>query len=231
MADALAAIVPPGVVVVERGWVAAREGPDADGLPPLHPVEEELIAGASQRRRREFAEARDCAREALRSLGAPAQAIPAGPDGAPVWPQGVVGSITHKGSYCAAAVARSAQLAGLGIDAEPDEPMPAGVLETVASPRELEQVEALLARRPGVAWDRLLFAAKEAALKAAHPFSAPQGVRGVEVELDAVAGSFTAVAGARLGVPAAPEIHGTWATSHGRILAVASVPPEAVGRA
>lgn len=146
-----------------------------------------------------------------------------------MWPEGVVGSITHKGSYRAAAVARSAELSGLGIDAEPDEPMPAGVLETVASPRELEQVEALLARRPGLAWDRLLFAAKEAALKAAHPFSAPRGVREVEVELDAVASSFTAVTGARPGVPAPPEIRGTWACSQGRILAVASVRPEAAG--
>jgi len=223
MAETLTAIVPRGVVVVERGWAAASEVPGGDGLPPLPPLEEELITGASERRRREFADARECAREALRKLGVPAQAIPAGPDGAPVWPEGVVGSITHKGPYRAAAVARSEELAGLGIDAEPDAPMPAGVLETVASPRELEQIEALLAQRPGIAWDRLLFAAKEAALKAAHPFSAPQGVRAVEIELDAAAGSFTAVAGAT------PAIQGAWASFQGRILAVASVQSGAAG--
>jgi 4'-phosphopantetheinyl transferase EntD len=228
MADTLAAIVPPGVVAVERGEIGGGDGLTASGLPAIHPEEEKLIADASEGRRREFAEARDCAREALRSLGAPAGAIPAAGDGAPVWPEGVVGSITHKGSYRAAAVARSAELAGLGIDAEPDEPMPAGVLETIASPSELEQVQALLAERPGIAWDRLLFAAKEAALKAAHPFSAPHGVRAVDVELDADRRSFTALA-AGPGKQRTPEINGTWACAQGRILAVASVPADAVG--
>jgi 4'-phosphopantetheinyl transferase EntD len=230
MADTLAAIVPPGVVVIERGTIAGGEGPAADGVPSLHPVEEELIVGASERRRREFAEARECAREALRSLGAPAEAIPAGPDGAPVWPEGVVGSITHKGSYRAAAVARSAKLAGLGIDAEPDEPMPAGVLDTVASLREHEQVGALLARRPGMAWDRLLFSAKEAGLKSAQPLSAVRGVREVEIELDAAAGSFSATIGGGPSRSLQPDIRGRWVCSEGMILAVASSAVDAAGR-
>ena len=39
-------------------------------------------------------------------------------DRAPIWPDGVVGSITHTGDFAAAAVARAADIAGLGIDSE-----------------------------------------------------------------------------------------------------------------
>jgi 4'-phosphopantetheinyl transferase EntD len=39
-------------------------------------------------------------------------------DRAPIWPRGVVGSITHTGDFAAAAVAWAADIAGLGIDSE-----------------------------------------------------------------------------------------------------------------
>src|ERR1700724_3380486 len=39
-------------------------------------------------------------------------------DRAPIWPDGVVGSITHTGDFAAAAVAWAADIAGLGIDSE-----------------------------------------------------------------------------------------------------------------
>jgi 4'-phosphopantetheinyl transferase EntD len=181
----LAAILPRGAVAVERGTIDGRDRPSPPGeLPELYPVEEELIAGASVGRRREFAEARACARDALAALGVPAGPIPAAGDGAPIWPEGVVGSVTHKGGYRAAAVARVADLAGLGIDAEPDERLPGGVLETIASPEELDQVEALLAGQAGVAWDRLLFCAKEAVVKTVYPLGVrPAGVRSVEIAI------------------------------------------------
>ena len=197
MADELDAILPEGAVAVERGAIGGQDA-GSGPTPDLYAAEEKLIAGASERRRREFAEARWCAREALRRLGVAASAIPATPDGAPVWPDGVVGSITHKGGYRAAVVARRADLAGIGIDAEPDERLPAGVLETIASAAELDRVEALLERRPGLAWDRLLFCAKEAAVKAAYPTGlGVAGARGVDVTLDADAHSLSASRGAR----------------------------------
>ena len=39
-------------------------------------------------------------------------------DRAPIWPDRVVGSITHTGDFAAAAVAWAADIAGLGIDSE-----------------------------------------------------------------------------------------------------------------
>jgi 4'-phosphopantetheinyl transferase EntD len=218
MADALDAILPNGAVGVERGAIRPEDPAPAE-VPELYPVEEELIAGASERRRREFAEARWCAREALRRLGVTPGAIPADGGGVPLWPDGVVGSITHKGGYRAAVVARREDLAGVGIDAEPDERLPDGVLETIASPGELDLLEALLERRPGLAWDRLLFCAKEAAVKAMQPLGVGvAGVRSVEVSLDPEAKTLNAT------VDQAdwPAITGLWARRAGLLVAVAS---------
>jgi enterobactin synthetase component D len=54
----------------------------------------------------------------MAQLGLPAGAIGRGPGGEPVWPSGVTGSITHKGEYVSAAVARATEVLSLGIDAE-----------------------------------------------------------------------------------------------------------------
>ena len=64
----------------------------------------------------------------------------------PLWPAGVVGSITHCDGYRAAAVARATDLATVGIDAEPHEPLPDGVLAAIALPAEPPR--AARARRP-----------------------------------------------------------------------------------
>jgi enterobactin synthetase component D / holo-[acyl-carrier protein] synthase len=61
---------------------------------------------------------------AAESFGAlPAPILP-GPAGEPGWPPGVTGSITHCPGYRACAVARTEDLAAIGIDAEPDEELP-----------------------------------------------------------------------------------------------------------
>ena len=61
---------------------------------------------------------------ALAGLGLPPGRSCAGARGAPQWPLGVVGSITHCDGYRAAAVARGRDLRTIGLDAEPDEPLP-----------------------------------------------------------------------------------------------------------
>ena len=94
-----------------------------------------------------------------------------GERGAPQWPAGVVGSMTHCAGYRAAAVARATTLWTLGIDAEPHDALPAGVLPLVSLAAERELLARLAAERPGVRWDRLLFCAKEAVYKAWFPLA------------------------------------------------------------
>ena len=125
----------------------------------LFPAEEAVIANAVDKRRREFSTARACARAALAKLGLPPVPIVPGLRGAPQWPPGVVGSITHCAGYRASAVARDHEVVTIGVDAEPHDRLPDRVLEAVASRGEQAGLAALAAIRPDVCWDRLLFSA------------------------------------------------------------------------
>ena len=91
-------LLPPGVAWAERF--------DDDVAEELFPEEEAAIARAVPTRRREFATGRWCARRALHDLGLPPAPIIPGERGAPGWPPGVVGTITHCPGYRGAAVAR-----------------------------------------------------------------------------------------------------------------------------
>ncbi|MBB4915242.1 4'-phosphopantetheinyl transferase family protein [Streptosporangium saharense] len=147
-------------------WVASAEAFDDPPEATLFPEEEAVVARAVGKRRREFTTARHCARQALGSLGLPPVPILPGERGAPTWPGGVAGAITHCAGYRAAAV--SLEALTVGIDAEPHEPLPQGVLGAVsleAERKELQQLDG------DVHWDRLLFSAKESVYKAWYPLA------------------------------------------------------------
>ncbi|WP_233587101.1 4'-phosphopantetheinyl transferase superfamily protein [Pseudorhodobacter sp. E13] len=129
--------------------------------PPLWPGED--IGKAVPARAMEFAAGRAAAREALAALGAPLAAIPHGPDRAPVWPQGISGSLTHSASACLAAVTPVPRL--IGIDLEPNTPLAPDLWETVLLPAE--QANLLSSPSPGLL-AKHIFSAKEAAYKAQY---------------------------------------------------------------
>lgn len=137
---------------------------------PLFPEEQAAIARAVDKRQREFRTVRACARAALQEFGLTRTPMVPGTRGAPPWPPGIVGSMTHCAGYRAAAVARAGEFLGLGLDAEPDQPLPEGVLAAIARPEELDW----LAEHHGdrsVCWDRLLFSAKESVYKTWYPLT------------------------------------------------------------
>jgi 4'-phosphopantetheinyl transferase EntD len=152
-------------------WATAAEAyRDPPGV-TLYPAEEALLIRAVAERRAEFTTVRHCARTALGRLGFAAGAILPGPRGAPGWPAGVVGSMTHCAGYRAAVVAFGHHAYSLGIDAEPHEPLPAGVLGAVARVEERDRLAALSTARPDLHWGRLLFSAKESVYKAWSPLT------------------------------------------------------------
>ncbi|MFI7358413.1 4'-phosphopantetheinyl transferase [Streptomyces avidinii] len=154
---------------------------------------EALGAARHEGRRREFTTVRDCARRALADLGVPPVAVLPGERGAPVWPHGVVGSMTHCPGYRAAAVASRTRVRAVGIDAEPHEALPGRVLEAVARAEELERLAALTAGCPQVHWDRLLFCVKESVYKAWFPMTRRRlGFGDASVSFDRAAGTFRA---------------------------------------
>ncbi|MFV0523735.1 MAG: 4'-phosphopantetheinyl transferase [Acidimicrobiales bacterium] len=188
----LAGIVPEGAAAA-----AVRSAGTDRSL--LWPEEAAALGTVAPARARDFVNGRRCARTALARLGLEPVPVDRGPRGEPCWPPGVVGAITHTAlgprgghtpapGYAAAVVAWARRVPVLGLDAEPDEPLPAGVLDRIARPEERHWLDPLLgatpagSTAPGVALgaapgalpgvahpDRLLFCLKEAVYKAWYP--------------------------------------------------------------
>jgi 4'-phosphopantetheinyl transferase EntD len=153
------------VLPINEAMAAAELYSDSPDLAPL-PEEEPLIAKSVAKRRNEFITVRYCARQALRALGVAPVPILKGEKGEPCWPDGVVGSLTHCEGFRGAAVGRRDAVRSVGIDAEPHDVLPKGVLEAISLPAERAELRDLPA---GLHWDRILFCAKEATYKAWFP--------------------------------------------------------------
>ncbi len=148
--------------------VSAAIWPDGEPVPPLYPEEEACVGRAVPKRRREFAEGRACARKALEALGLSHVPLLVGPDRAPVWPSGAVGSITHCAGFVGAVVARRELLKSLGLDAEIAAPLNPDLARRICTARELAWIDT--AMPPAHAdWLKVFFCAKEAVYKCVAP--------------------------------------------------------------
>ncbi|MEZ0364699.1 4'-phosphopantetheinyl transferase [Mycobacterium sp. pUA109] len=163
MSALLDAVLPPGAA--DLAFAERYDDP-----PDAHPLPEEvpLIAKAVAKRRHEFITVRYCARLALQQLGEPPVPILKGEKGEPRWPDGVVGSLTHTAGFRGAVVGRQPAVRSVGIDAEPHDVLPHGVLDAVSLPVERTELAALPS---DLHWDRILFCAKEATYKAWFPLT------------------------------------------------------------
>ena len=183
----IAEILPSAAASAES--TGTERGDLASG-PGLFPAEEAVVRTAGPRRRAVFTAGRRCAREARARLCLPPAPVLAGRAGEPRWPAGVTGSITHCAGYRACAVALTTDVAAIGIDAEPDDGLPAGLIESLATGAERAWIARQAAAAPMVHWDRLLFSAKEAAAKLWYPLTGRwPGFRQVTV-FPAVGGTF-----------------------------------------
>jgi 4'-phosphopantetheinyl transferase EntD len=191
----------------------------------LLPNEARAVADAVAERRREFATVRACARTALLRIGVPPTAILPDDDGAPRWPAGVVGSLTHCTGYRAAVVARSALLRGVGIDAEPHAALPGGAPDYVLRLDEQERLRQLAILRSDLHWDRIAFSAKEAVYKAWFPLTRHWlDFSDVSIVLRQD-GTFRvrAIGGPRPAGSALATIRGRWMVGRGLILTAATI--------
>ncbi len=129
---------------------------------------------AVPKRKIQFLAGRFCAREAIERLGSISNggALPRDSDGCPVWPEGLVGSISHTDAFATAAVAPAGVARGLGVDVEPTISREAAdeVARLVASEDETRRVSeaAGLNRLESLT---LIFSAKESLFKAVYPSS------------------------------------------------------------
>lgn len=119
------------------------------------------------KRKAEYLAGRYCAKRALAEIGVVVEQIPTGERREPLWPQGIVGSISHSHQYALSAVATSDKFAGIGIDAE-----------NIVSPESAEKLKAqiltpheldVFARDSNPArYFTLCFSLKESFFKAAY---------------------------------------------------------------
>ena len=136
----------------------------------LHRLEQEFLNARRMQpvREREFRIGRALAREALARLGIADHPLLPADTREPKWPDGIVGSISHCEGVCAVAVAESKRFSGIGIDLERIDRIDDDIADTVCTPEERRQLDAIA---PSVRRQRLalLFSAKESVFKALFP--------------------------------------------------------------
>jgi len=182
--DALKSLLPDQVQVV-----LSTQAPADESYAPA--AEIAAMAAMKPDRRIEFIHGRACARTALKALGWSDAPIPVGASREPVWPDGVIGSISHCGPAAAAAVARSENLNGLGIDLETAEPLDASTLELVCRTAECAWLENT---DDPLRFAKLIFSAKESIYKCIWP-TIRQFVdfQDIGIQIDRDAGTFAPI--------------------------------------
>jgi 4'-phosphopantetheinyl transferase EntD len=156
-------VLPPGVV-----WQAVVIG---EATEPLFPEEAVAVARSVVRRQAEFAAGRQAARAALVRLCGFSGPVPAGGDRAPVWPLGVVGTISHDEGLAVAAVALAQHVWALGLDIDTVARFKPELESTICTPDEVHRL--LQGRTPSERQSQLarVFCIKEAVFKAQYPLT------------------------------------------------------------
>lgn len=183
-----------------------------------YPAERALIAMRPPGRRREFYAGRRAAHLALEALGADGTAVTAGRRGAPSWPDGVVGSISHAGGLAVAAVAWASAAWGLGIDVETLGPAFTPDVERLVICDGDEMLPQDPPHRWAPYWPNIAFSAKESVFKCLFPKTGWQlEFNDVAVSIDLEAGRYTAAVDDRFQVPGLDltNLGGSFAISDG----------------
>lgn len=148
-------------------------------LPPATLMGSEVGTAASfvEKRMREFATGRHCARMALRGLGLSPGPIPMGAQREPCWPDGVAGSISHTDGLSGSIVAWRRDYKSMGLDIERMGAVGEELLPLVLTPFERDWVAG------DTALATVVFSLKEAFYKMQYPLSG-QFLDFQEVEVD-----------------------------------------------
>ena len=192
---------------------------DSSAEPPIS--DEAWLRDASPTRQREFAGGRACARRALVGLGLEPVPVGRGVGGEPLWPAGVVGSITHADGLCAAAAARTTRLCSLGLDIEPERDETLAFVRRICNEAELAAMQQL--GEPIETLGPAILSAKEASYKLQFPLTHDLEAWG-KLEVLLSADTFTVRFRDALGGLANRQARGRWRRAHGFIWAGVALP-------
>ena len=181
----------------------------------LLPEEREAVSRAVERRQQEFFTGRKLSRGLLAAFGVVDFPLLSDADRLPIWPDGIIGSISHCGTHCVAAIAKANdELRSLSVDVEPDEPLERDLWSVILVEKEMQWVESQSFESHG-RLARLIFSAKEAVYKCVFPITRqPFEFRDLTLSVDFSANVFCA--------SIQPSVHGdrssTGMTLTGRLL-------------
>lgn len=130
------------------------------------------LADAIFQRKLEHHAGRVCAKWAIKALNInnTSNTISIGSKGEPIWPRGIIGSITHTQDFACAVVAPASAYIGIGIDSEKcvDEDGCADITNVCLGIKESQLLKNELLTKCQLA--TLMFSTKEAFYKAAYPY-------------------------------------------------------------
>jgi 4'-phosphopantetheinyl transferase EntD len=194
-------LFPPGAVTAELRGLG---NPDA-----LFPDEARYVQKAVRKRVEQFAAGRVCARLLLHEFGIDNFPIEVGKDRQPLWPEALVGSITHTTGFCAAVAARKTSLNSVGIDTEIAGSVKPKLWRSICTPTETAWLHSLPTPEQ-LAAATLIFSAKEAFYKCQFTVTQERlGFHDVSVELpawDEKRGAFRIVANRRIELESAAAL-------------------------
>ncbi len=147
----------------------------------LFDAEAAAIKEASETRQREFASGRAAAHRTLRKLGFSPSPVLKGDSGEPLWPRGVVGSISHCKGLAFCGVAFSKECASIGVDVEEVNRVRPRLAQRILTENELYEWD----RDKAPLWLAVAFSAKEAFFKFQYPIAkASVGFKDVMIKHD-----------------------------------------------
>jgi 4'-phosphopantetheinyl transferase EntD len=124
----------------------------------------------SEKRLSDFSTGRYCAEKALELLRIYDVIIPIGEDREPIWPDGIVGSISHCDSLVGAIVAKKSEHISLGLDIEEIGRVTSDLWDLVFTENEKVYLNVLTGRKL-VEQSTAIFSIKEAFYKFQHPLT------------------------------------------------------------
>jgi len=136
----------------------------------LTEVENKITLGFSQKRLTDFSTGRYCAIKALEQLGIQDTTIPIGADRAPIWPEGIVGSISHCDKLVGAIIAKKTDHISLGLDIEEIGRVTPDLWDLVFTENEKVYLSSLCERKLEE-HSTAIFSIKEAFYKFQHPIT------------------------------------------------------------
>ena len=163
----LQSILPPNCF----SCVEVINNTNSDSEFTLYPEELALTKKMSSKRLYDFSSGRYAARKLLLNYEIEKHPILIGENRAPIWPTGIIGSISHSENLCIAVISDKKALNSIGVDIESSKRINADILPLICNEEEISHIK-LLEKASNInilTNAKLIFSIKESLFKCLNP--------------------------------------------------------------